>query len=111
MKGVMLVFLLMGGAFAGGLGFQEMMNLAMTRMHQGMHAAPPSGQPDRDFLNMMIPHHQGAVDAAKAELLYGQNPQVRRLAQEILTEQALEIEYMQQLLKGGSTTQRGEHQP
>ena len=60
---------------------------------------PASGDPDRDFAAMMIPHHQGAVDAAKAVLLYGKDPQVKRLAQEILTEQALEIEYMRRLQK------------
>jgi uncharacterized protein (DUF305 family) len=43
----------------------------------------------------MLPHHQAALDMAKAELMYGQDPQMRRLAQEIITEQESEIELMQ----------------
>jgi len=43
---------------------------------------------------MMIPHHQGAIDMAKAELLYGKDPRMRRLAQEIIVDQQSEIEAM-----------------
>jgi uncharacterized protein (DUF305 family) len=43
----------------------------------------------------MLPHHQAAIDMAKTELLYGQDPRVRRLAQEIVTDQQSEIELMQ----------------
>nr|WP_237427595.1 DUF305 domain-containing protein [Deinococcus xianganensis] len=103
--------MLTGGAFAAGNTFQGLMDSAMMRMHAGMHAATPSGNPDRDFLTMMIPHHQGAVDAAKAELLYGKDPQVRRLAQEILTEQALEIDYMHRLLESRTAALQGQNQP
>ena len=78
--------------------FASMMAAAMARMDRDM-MQPASGGADRDFAAMMIPHHQGAVDAAKAVLLYGKDPQVKRLAQEILTEQALEIEYMRRLQK------------
>jgi uncharacterized protein (DUF305 family) len=46
---------------------------------------------------MMIPHHQGAIDMAKAELLYGKDPVLRRLAQEIIITQNSEIQVMQQL--------------
>ena len=96
-----LAVLLLGGAALAGStpGFQGLMDDAMTRMHSGMATAPMTGNADQDFLAMMIPHHQGAVDAAKAVLLYGKDPQVKRLAQEILTEQALEIEYMRRLQK------------
>ena len=79
--------------------FQGLINEAMARMHSGMAAARMTGNADQDVLAMMIPHHQGAVDAAKAVLLYGKDPQVKRLAQEILTEQALEIEYLRRLQK------------
>jgi uncharacterized protein (DUF305 family) len=48
---------------------------------------------------MMIPHHQGAIDMAKIQLLYGKDSQMRRLAQEIVTDQRLEIELMQRWLK------------
>lgn len=51
------------------------------------------------------------MDAAKAELLYGKDPQVRRLAQEILTEQALEIDYMHRLLESRTAALQGQNQP
>jgi len=47
----------------------------------------------------MLPHHQAAIDMAKAELLHGRDPQMRRLAQEIITDQQSEIELMQRWLK------------
>ena len=94
-----LAVLLLGGAALASStpGFGGLIDDAMARMHNGMAAARVTGNADQDFLAMMIPHHQGAVDAAKAVLLYGKDPQVKRLAQEILTEQALEIEYMRRL--------------
>ena len=72
---------------------------AMSGMHKGMHSAPYTGVPDRDFVTMMIPHHQGAIDMAKALLLYGKDPQMRRLAQEIIIDQQSEIQLMQLWLK------------
>ena len=66
---------------------------AMTRMMDGM-AVPPSGNIDQDFAAMMIPHHQGAIDMAMAELRYGRNEQLRRIAQEIVVEQLQEIAAM-----------------
>lgn len=50
-----------------------------------------SGDVDRDFVQMMTPHHQGAVDMAQAELRYGHNEQLRRIAQEIVVDQLQEI--------------------
>jgi uncharacterized protein (DUF305 family) len=79
--------------------FDQSMDDAMSVMHKGMHTAPQTGDPDRDFVTMMIPHHQGAIDMAKALLLYGKDPQMRRLAQEIITDQQSEIELMQLWLK------------
>jgi len=64
-----------------------------------MEKAPMTGDPDHDFAAMMIPHHQGAVDMAKAELLYGKDPVLRRLAQEIIVTQEQEIEVMRLRLK------------
>ncbi|MEX3936614.1 DUF305 domain-containing protein [Paraburkholderia phymatum] len=63
---------------------------AMTRMMDGM-SATPTGDVDRDFVAMMVPHHQGAIDMAQAELRYGHNEQLRRIAQEIVVEQQQEI--------------------
>ena len=80
--------------------FQAMMDAAMSRMNDGMADAESDGSPDHDFATMMIPHHQGAIDMAKAELLYGKDPVLRRLAQEIIVDQGSEITVMQsQLLK------------
>lgn len=72
---------------------------AMAIMNNGMAHAPMTGDADHDFASMMVPHHQGAVDMAKAELLYGTNPVLRRLAQEIIVTQGQEIEVMQLELK------------
>ena len=66
---------------------------AMTRMMNDM-AAKPSGDIDRDFALMMIPHHQGAIDMAVIELRYGRNEQLRRIAQEIIVDQMQEIAAM-----------------
>jgi len=89
------------GAFAASTerSFEQLMDDAMRVMHRGMHNAPRTGDPDRDFVTLMIPHHQGAIDMAKALLLYGKDPQMRRLAQEIITDQQSEIQLMQLWLK------------
>ena len=76
-----------------------LVNDAMAIMNSGMDKAPMNGNADHDFASMMVPHHQGAVDMAKAELLYGTNPVLRRLAQEIIVTQSQEIEVMQRELK------------
>jgi hypothetical protein len=68
---------------------QTAMNKMMTDM-----TVKPSGDIDRDFVEMMVPHHQGAVDMALAELKYGHNEQLRRLAQEIVVTQQQEISVM-----------------
>jgi uncharacterized protein (DUF305 family) len=64
-----------------------------------MEKAPMTGDPDHDFASMMIPHHQGTIDMAKAELLYGKDPALRRLSQEIVVTQEQEIEVMRTRLK------------
>jgi uncharacterized protein (DUF305 family) len=66
---------------------------AMKKMDQAM-MAPPSGDADRDFVTMMIPHHQGAIDMARIELQYGKDPTLRRLAQSIVAAQEKEIALM-----------------
>jgi uncharacterized protein (DUF305 family) len=80
--------------------FALQMMQAMDRMDSGMMAAKPTDDPDRDFAAMMIPHHQGAIDMAKAELIYGHDPVLRRLAEGIIVEQQQEIELMQRNLTG-----------
>jgi uncharacterized protein (DUF305 family) len=66
---------------------------AMDKMMAGM-SARPTGDIDRDFAQTMIPHHQGAIDMAEAELRYGRNEQLRRIAQEIIVDQQQEIAAM-----------------
>ena len=66
---------------------------AMTKMMNDM-AIKPSGDIDRDFVAMMSPHHQGAIDMAISELRYGKNEQLRRIAQEIIVDQMQEIAAM-----------------
>jgi hypothetical protein len=63
---------------------------AMARMHAAMEIQP-TGDIDRDFAAMMIPHHQGGIDMAVAVLRHSRNEQIRRLAQEIIVEQQQEI--------------------
>ena len=66
---------------------------AMDKMMAAM-AIQPSGDIDRDFAEMMIPHHQGAIEMAEAELRHGRNEQLRRIAQEIVVDQQQEIAAM-----------------
>ena len=66
---------------------------AMARMMSAMEAKP-TGDIDRDFVAMMVPHHQGGIDMAVLELRYGKNEQLRRLAQEIIVSQTQEIAAM-----------------
>ena len=73
---------------------QQMNGESMERMDRQMATAPMNGNADHEFAAMMIPHHQGAIDMAKAELTYGKDPVMRRLAQEILVDQQSEIDAM-----------------
>ena len=87
------------------------MHASMERMMRDMHAPPASGDPDADFLAMMIPHHQGAVDMAKLVLVHGRDPLVRALAEEIIAGQTTEIAAMQarlgRLKRGGDADPDG----
>jgi uncharacterized protein (DUF305 family) len=76
---------------------------AMNKMMTDM-AVKPTGDVDRDFVAMMVPHHQGAVDMAKAELKYGRNEQLRRLAQEIVATQQQEIKVMRNAVSDGQSS-------
>jgi hypothetical protein len=66
---------------------------AMSKMMSAMEAKP-TGDIDRDFVAMMVPHHQGAIDMAVLQLRYGKNEQLRRIAQEIIVGQMQEIAAM-----------------
>jgi uncharacterized protein (DUF305 family) len=66
---------------------------AMKKMMQAMHIEP-TGDPDKDFVMMMMPHHQGAIDMANVELKYGKDPEMRRMASNIVSAQEREIAEM-----------------
>jgi uncharacterized protein (DUF305 family) len=72
---------------------------SMRAMHAAMASVQPTGDNDVDFVRLMLPHHQAAIDMAKTQLVYGRDAQMRRLAQEIITDQQSEIELMQLWLR------------
>lgn len=78
--------------------FAAAMHAGMQRMMRDMHAAGGSGNPDHDFLAMMIPHHEGAVEMARLLLVHGRDPATRRLAEDIIAGQTTEIAGMRQRL-------------
>jgi hypothetical protein len=88
--------------------FYSEMSAVMMRMHAGMDAAP-SGDADRDFMRMMIPHHQGAIDMALVLLKYGRDEKLKRLAQSIIVEQGQEITYMRTLLDPSAAAASAAH--
>ena len=63
---------------------------SMERMNREMMAAPMTGDPDRDLVLMMMPHHQGAIDMARIYLRDARDPAIRRMAQKIIVDQERE---------------------
>ena len=82
--------------------FHRGLQSVMVQMDAGM-CITPSADADRDFARAMIPHHQGAIEMAKLELLYGSDARLRRLAQGIVVDQSQEIALMRGILAGSST--------
>lgn len=80
-------------------GFTFAMHAAMAEMAKAMETIPMTGDPDKDFLAMMIPHHEGAVEMARLLLVHGRDPLVRKLAEEIIAGQQAEVAAMRSRLK------------
>lgn len=74
--------------------YADAMEVAMRTMMDRMHAAPMTGDPDRDFLAMMIPHHEGAIEMARLILVHGRDALTRQVASEIIAGQQAEIASM-----------------
>jgi uncharacterized protein (DUF305 family) len=66
---------------------------ANEAMHRAMNI-PYTGDADVDFVRQMMPHHQAAVDMAKVVLAHGKDPEIKKLAQEIMAAQEKEIAFM-----------------
>jgi uncharacterized protein (DUF305 family) len=79
--------------------FASEMHRYMILMTEAMGSAVMTGSPDRDFLAMMLPHHQGAIDMARLLLLHGQDPLTRQIAEEIMASQQAEIVSMEARLR------------
>ena len=90
--------------------FAALMNDAMAIMDRDMAAAPMNGEPGHDFVTMMMPHHQGAIDMAKAVLLNTQDPELRNLALGIIAEQQNEINVMRAWLARHPDSTRSQHE-
>lgn len=84
--------------------FAQLMDDAMAVMDEGMRTAPMNGRVDHDFITMMLPHHQGAIDMAKAVLLHTRDPAIRNLALGIIAEQQNEINLMRAWLAQNAST-------
>ncbi|EKS7793444.1 DUF305 domain-containing protein [Edwardsiella piscicida] len=79
--------------------FITKMDKIMVEMHQGMSEVALTGNKDIDFMIMMIPHHQGAIDMSRLILETSQDKEVQNMALSIITEQENEIAIMNQLIK------------
>lgn len=85
-----------GAAFAR---FASAMDAGMNKMMRDMHSPRYTGNPDVDFLAMMIPHHEGAVEMARLALVHGRDPLTRKIAEDIIASQVIEIEAMKRRLE------------
>lgn len=83
---------------AGGHAHDPEMHQAMQKMNRDMMGGPMTGDPDKDFAIMMIPHHQGAIDMARIYLKRGKDEKFRKMAEKIIQDQEREIKEMREHL-------------
>ena len=89
----------MNMSMSTGSAMQQELMQGMDQMNQDMMAAAQYKDPDVAFAAGMLPHHIGAVKMAEVELKYGKDPEMRKLAEDIINAQQAEIEQMQKWLK------------
>lgn len=90
------------GQGSAAAGDQSASSLAFNAVNEKMHhemAIAFTGDFDVDFIRAMIPHHQGAVDMAKIVIAFGKDPEVKKLAEDIVKSQEAEIAFMREWLK------------
>nr|WP_247876685.1 DUF305 domain-containing protein [Ochrobactrum sp. CM-21-5] len=80
-------------SFGDEAAYLSAMNNSMEQMMYDM-VVPPTGDLDRDFVQMMTPHHQGAINMAQIYLRFGGNEQLKRIAQEVIIDQLQEMNVM-----------------
>lgn len=100
-----------GGSAAASAPSTAAYEASMEKMHDKQQHVGFSGDADRDFAVHMIPHHQAAVDMARVQLQYGQDPQLRELAQKIISEQQKEIGILEKWLDGQKVKRKGQNTP
>jgi uncharacterized protein (DUF305 family) len=99
---------MMGGRPAMGTAQnrdESVPSLAFRAVNEKMHrdmAVEFTGNVDADFTKAMIAHHQGAIDMAKIAVAFGKDPQIRKLAEEIIKAQEAEISTMREWLKANA---------
>lgn len=86
----------------GGGEVAKALHESHKTMDRDMMSVPITGNPDRDFLAMMVPHHQGAIDMARIIISSGRNPEIRKFAEEIIAHQQSEIDLMKRWLQDTS---------
>ncbi|WP_267524133.1 DUF305 domain-containing protein [Campylobacter sp. MG1] len=93
------------------LSMQNELNESMNKMHTKMNAGLVEKDPDLSFVVGMLPHHEGAVDMAKIVLKYGEDENIKKLAEDIIKAQEAEIKFMQEYLnkKGYKYPEENKH--
>ncbi len=77
-----------------GMKSGQYMMAVQNGMMKSMQSMKPTDNPDANFVMMMMPHHQAAIDMAKVQLEYGMDPQLRKMAEQIIAAQEKEINEM-----------------